>query len=66
MRGPRHVVQRAIRRPWGWVYEGWDPHRHTLATIEHAGFSEVRAGRRKLRGSPFWPVNSGAWGIAVR
>lgn len=65
-RRARSVVQRAIRRPWGWLFEGCDPHRHTLAAVERAGFRAVRAEHRKLRRSLFWPVNTAAWGIATR
>jgi len=64
--GPRALVQRTIRRPWGWVFEGCDPHRHTLEAVEQAGFTDVRHGRRRLRHSVFWPVNTAAWGVAVR
>lgn len=65
-RGPRAWVQRAIRRPWGWLFEGCDPHRHTLETVRAAGFESVESERRKLRHSLFWPVNTAAWGIATR
>lgn len=65
-RGLRARVQRAIRRPWGWVFEGCDPHRHTVEHIERAGFASVESTRQKLRHSPFWPVNTAAWGIATR
>lgn len=62
----RSMVQRGIRRPWGWLFEGCDPHRHTGDAIRAAGFSDVHVGRRKLRRSPFWPVNTAIWGIATR
>lgn len=62
----RGLVQRAIRRPWGWLFEGCDPHRHTTDAVERAGFRTVRHERRKLRHSLFWPVNTAAWGIATR
>ncbi|HEX6424293.1 MAG TPA: class I SAM-dependent methyltransferase [Acidimicrobiales bacterium] len=62
----RGLVQRAVRRPWGWLFEGCDPHRHTTHAVERAGFSAVRHERRKLRRSLFWPVNTAAWGIATR
>ena len=65
-RGIRALVQQAIRRPWGWLFEGCDPHRHTPDTIQQAGFADVRLERRKLRNSVFWPVNTAAWGIATR
>jgi SAM-dependent methyltransferase len=64
--GVRARVQRAIRRPWGWIFEGCDPHRDTPDAVARAGFSEVRVERRRLRHSVFWPVNTAAWGIAVR
>jgi len=64
--GPRSFVQRAIRRPWAWIFEGCDPHRHTPEIIEQAGFSGVRLERRKFRRSVFWPVNTAVWGVAVR
>ncbi|GAA1882803.1 class I SAM-dependent methyltransferase [Paeniglutamicibacter psychrophenolicus] len=64
--GMRGWVQLKIRRPWGWIFEGCDPHRDTLARIEAAGFTSVVAERRKFRRSPFWPVNTAAWGIATR
>jgi hypothetical protein len=62
----RALAQRGIRRPWGWLFEGCDPHRHTPHTIQHAGFASVQLERRKLRNSVFWPVNTAAWGIATR
>jgi SAM-dependent methyltransferase len=65
-RGLRRAVQRAVRRPWGYVFEGCDPGRHTLDAVHAAGFREVRTERRKLSRSLFWPVNTAAWGIAVR
>ncbi len=65
-RGMRALAQRAIRRPWGWLFEGCDPHRHTPDTIRQAGFTEVQLERRKLRNSVFWPVNTAAWGVATR
>ena len=65
-RGIRSLAQWVIRRPWGWVFEGCDPHRHTPDTIAEAGFSEVHLERRKLRNSVFWPVNTAACGVAIR
>jgi SAM-dependent methyltransferase len=65
-RGPRSLAQRAIRRPWGWLFEGCNPHAHTLEAIEAAGFTDVTTERRKFRRSLFWPVNTAAWGIATR
>jgi SAM-dependent methyltransferase len=62
----RSRVQRMIRRPWGWLFEGCDPHRHTTRRVEGAGFASVELGHRKLRHSLFWPVNTAVWGVATR
>ncbi|MFP4511705.1 MAG: class I SAM-dependent methyltransferase [Acidimicrobiales bacterium] len=65
-RGLRRGIQRMIRRPWGYVFEGCRPDRHTPATIEAAGFRTVTMQRRRFRRSLFFPVNTAAWGVAVR
>jgi ubiquinone/menaquinone biosynthesis C-methylase UbiE len=65
-RGVRRAIQRTIRRPWGWLFEGCRPDRHTPALIERAGFSDLRLERRRFRRSVFFPVNTAAWGVAVR
>jgi len=62
----RGRVQSAVRRPWGALAGGCDPHRATLARIEAAGFTSVRARRGLLRHSPVWPVNTVIWGTAQR
>jgi ubiquinone/menaquinone biosynthesis C-methylase UbiE len=64
--GPRQAVQRLIRRPWGWLFEGCDPGRHTVAALERAGFGSVRMEQRRFRHSLFWPVNTAMCVIAVR
>ncbi len=64
--GLRALVQRSIRRPLGWVFEGCDPHRETKAAVECVGFTDVRIEARKLRHSLFWPVNTAVWGGATR
>jgi ubiquinone/menaquinone biosynthesis C-methylase UbiE len=64
--GLRGRVQRVVRRPWGWLFEGCDPHPATTQAIERAGFAHVTIQPRKLRRSPFWPVNTAVWGIAER
>lgn len=64
--GLRGHVQRCLRKPWGRLFEGCDPSRHTDAVIERAGFTDVRTERLKFRHSLFWPVNTAIWGIAVR
>jgi hypothetical protein len=34
--------------------------------VASAGFQTLQIERRKLRHSVFWPVNTAAWGIAVK
>jgi ubiquinone/menaquinone biosynthesis C-methylase UbiE len=65
-RGVRRAIQRTVRRPWSWVFEGCHTDRHTLDLVHDAGFSDVRAERRRFRQSFFFPVNSAAWGVATR
>ena len=65
-RGARRLLQRVIRRPWGWLFEGCDPGPNTVVHLESAGFRELRLEHRKFRRSLFWPVNSAVWGLAVR
>jgi SAM-dependent methyltransferase len=65
-RGIRRAIQRGLRRPWGWLFEGCRPDRHTTETVADAGFSSARIERRRFRGSLFFPVNSASWGVAVR
>jgi ubiquinone/menaquinone biosynthesis C-methylase UbiE len=64
--GVRRAFQRVIHRPWGWLFEGCDPSRHTAEAVRAAGFEEVRIEHRKFRRSLFWPVNTAVWGVAVR
>ncbi len=65
-KGVRRGLQRTIRRPWGWVFEGCRPDRHTTAAIEAAGFESVTLERRKFRHSFFFPVNTAVWGVAMK
>jgi SAM-dependent methyltransferase len=62
----RYRVQRALQRPWGYIFEGCNPTRNTPETVASAGFRTLLVERRKLRNSVFWPVNTAAWGIAVK
>jgi SAM-dependent methyltransferase len=65
-RGVRRAVQRAIRRPWGWVFEGCNPGRDTVGLLQAAGFDTLELEHRKFRRSVFWPVNTAVWGIAAK
>lgn len=65
-RGVRRAIQRAIRRPWGWIFEGCNPGKDTAGLLQAAGFQALEVEHRKFRRSMFWPVNTAIWGIAVR
>jgi SAM-dependent methyltransferase len=56
-------LQRLLRRPWRWAFEGCDLHRHTAETIQAAGFTSVDLERYRLR-SVFLPVNEQLAGAA--
>lgn len=58
-------IQRAVERPWGWIFEGCRLDRDTAGVIERAGFREVRIERYVAR-SVFVPVNSQIAGTAWR
>ena len=61
---PRGLLQRALHRPWAWLFEGCDLLRHTDTAILEAGFEHVDLHRRRLRHSVFVPVNSVVAGVA--
>jgi ubiquinone/menaquinone biosynthesis C-methylase UbiE len=63
---PRRWLQRALRRPWAWLYEGCTLDRDTAAHVRAADFSDVVVERGRFRRSAFVPVNSAVWGIATR
>ena len=62
---PRRLVQRLLRRPWAWVFEGCQLTRATAAHVEAAGFSHVQLTHRRLRQSLFYPVNTAISGVAT-
>jgi ubiquinone/menaquinone biosynthesis C-methylase UbiE len=63
---PRRWLQRAIRRPWAFVFEGCNLDRDTGARVLAAGFSDVRLQNERLHRSFFVPVNTTVWGVATR
>jgi SAM-dependent methyltransferase len=63
---PRRWLQRALRRPWAWLYEGCTLDRDTAGHVRAAGFSDLVVERGRLRRSAFVPVNSVVWGVATR
>ncbi|MFA9431960.1 class I SAM-dependent methyltransferase [Egicoccus sp. AB-alg2] len=63
---PRRWLQRVIRRPWAWLFEGCTLDRDTAAAVRAAGFAEVQIEQRRFRHSAFVPVNTTIWGVATR
>ena len=57
--------QRVLRRPWRWLFEGCELHRHTGELVEAAGFTsvELRAGTAQPALLPVAPM---VWGTATR
>ncbi len=58
------VLQRLLRKPWRWAFEGCDVRRSTAELVDDAGFAEVRLERYRLR-SVFLPVNEQVAGTAT-
>jgi ubiquinone/menaquinone biosynthesis C-methylase UbiE len=63
---PRRWLQRTLRRPWAWIFEGCQLCRHTADTITNAGFTTVTLRRQRFRHSMFVPVNAAIHGIATK
>jgi SAM-dependent methyltransferase len=59
------TVQRALARPWRWLFEGCDVRRDTEAALRSAGFASVTV-ERYLARSVFLPINPQIAGVAVR
>jgi ubiquinone/menaquinone biosynthesis C-methylase UbiE len=60
---PTRVVQRMLRRPWAWLFEGCSCERDLEQAIRAAGFEGVTVERYRIR-SPFLPFNTQIAGIA--
>jgi SAM-dependent methyltransferase len=58
-------VQRVVRRPWAWCFEGCSCERDLGAVLDGAGFGSVDITRYRLK-SPFIPFNTQIAGIAVK
>ncbi|HEX3841885.1 MAG TPA: methyltransferase domain-containing protein [Acidimicrobiales bacterium] len=56
-------IQRAVRRPWAWVFEGCSCERDLQTVIQSAGFSSVENRSYRIH-SPFVPFNTHIVGIA--
>jgi SAM-dependent methyltransferase len=61
---PTRWVQRTLRRPWGWVFEGCSCERDLASVIRSAGFTSVDLHDYRIR-SPFLPFNTHIAGTAV-
>lgn len=57
------AVQRLVRRPWGWVFEGCSCERDLESSIRAAGFDGVQLQRYRIH-SPFLPFNTHIAGVA--
>jgi SAM-dependent methyltransferase len=59
--GPLRALQRLVRRPWRYVFDGCHLDRDTAATIAAAGFTELEIEHARLGGLfvPVWPQISG-------
>ncbi|MEU6754127.1 hypothetical protein ABZ914_48545, partial [Spirillospora sp. NPDC046719] len=58
-------VQRLVRRPWRWAFEGCRTDRDTAAAVRAAGFASVEITEFPFR-SGFVPVRTQIAGVAVR
>lgn len=63
---PRRWLQRLIRRPWSWLFEGCTLDRDTAGRIHAAGFADLQIRRERFHHSFFVPVNTTIWGVATR
>lgn len=61
---PTRVVQRVVRRPWAWVFEGCSCERDLEEVIRSAGFAQVEHHPYRIH-SPFVPFNTHVSGVAV-
>jgi SAM-dependent methyltransferase len=50
-------LQRVIRRPWAWCFEGCSCERNVRSVIEQAGFADVQIEDFRIR-SVFLPINT--------
>lgn len=57
------VVQRLLRRPWAWVFEGCSCERDLESAVRAAGFASIEVERYRIR-TPFVPFNTHIAGMA--
>ena len=63
-RTPTRWLQRILRRPWGWVFEGCSCERDLTSLIASAGFTGVDINPYRVH-SPFVPFNTQIAGTAI-
>ena len=61
---PLRRLQRAVRRPWGWAFEGCSCERDLRTVIEAAGFAETAITDHRMGGA-FLPVTTQIAGVAT-
>ena len=61
---PTRWVQRVLRRPWAWVFEGCSCERDLATVIRSAGFAGVDLQSYRIH-SPFVPFNTHIAGTAI-
>jgi SAM-dependent methyltransferase len=61
---PTRWLQRIVRRPWAWVFEGCSCERDLATTLREAGFAQVEIEPHRLHG-PFVPFNTQIAGVAT-
>ena len=62
-RTPTRTLQRVLRRPWAWTFEGCTCERDLAGMIRAAGFARVEVQAYRLH-TPFIPFNTQIAGIA--
>ena len=60
---PTRVLQRALRRPWAWIFEGCSCERDLAGLVRAAGFARVDIEAYRLH-TPFIPFNTQIAGVA--
>ena len=60
---PTRALQRAVRRPWAWTFEGCSCERDLAAAVRTARFARVELEEYRLH-TPFVPFNTQIAGIA--
>jgi ubiquinone/menaquinone biosynthesis C-methylase UbiE len=60
---PTRILQRALRRPWAWTFEGCSCERDLAGLLRAAGFARVDIEPYRLH-TPFIPFNTQIAGVA--